>query len=485
MSGVCESEHGNTEACATVKKSTTTTAAGSVSPRKHKLRRVLRKFFRYCGPGYMIAVGYMDPGNWATDIEAGSSYGYSLLFIILLSNLMAMVLQHLCVRLGVTTRMDLAQACRARMPRWANIPMYIIAEVAIISCDLAEVIGTAIALKLLFGIPILFGVLLTICDVLLLLAGLGRQSEERAYKALEVIVIFLMTIIGICFITVIFLVKPVWSQVAYGFLPFSAAKLMFDPKALFSALGIIGATVMPHNLYLHSSIVQHRLRESDDLEEAKADEEGSPTALSTIINYATADSTIALIFAMFVNAAILIVGSAAFHSRGKTNVQYIEDASHLMGELLGPATAILFGCALLAAGQSSTVTGTMAGQIVFEGHLQLRMKPWLRRLVTRVVAIAPAILIIVMVGAESINELLIYSQVILSFQLPFAIIPLTVFAFIPLPGTENDPALCKYWEGRRKSRWEPFLKIASCLIAAILVVLNILSIVTWWILSRK
>lgn len=470
-----------------------------------KFRRVFRKFRKYCGPGYMIAVGYMDPGNWATDIEAGSKYGYSLLFIILLSNFMAMILQHLCVRLGVVTRMDLAQACRHRMPRWANIPMYLIAEVAIISCDLAEVIGTAIALKLLFGIPIIYGVLLTVCDVLLLMGGLGWESEAKAYNALEAIVIVLMTIIGLCFMVELFLVKPVWSEVAYGFLPFSAARLIFDKGALFSALGIIGATVMPHNLYLHSSIVQHRMAavegEERDLEEGeeveeegeelkaslaqphiKDDKTATSNKLQSIINYATADSTLALFFALFINAAILIVGSAAFHARGQTNVQYIEDASALMRAWLGPGSAILFGLALLAAGQSSTVTGTMAGQIVFEGHLQMRLRPWLRRLITRMVAIAPAIIIILWVGSEGINELLIYSQVILSFQLPFAIIPLTIFAFNPLPNPDSNPVAVKeYWEGRKKARWEGLLKISAVLIAATLVVLNVLLLITAFI----
>jgi manganese transport protein len=283
-----------------------------------------------------------------------------------------------------------------------------------------------------------------------------------------------MSIIGLCFIVELFIVKPVWSQVAYGFLPFSSAQLMFDQHALFSALGIIGATVMPHNLYLHSAIVQHRLPK-EDLEESQLDED-SPSTLATIIKYTTADSTIALFLAMFINAAILIVGAAAFHARGKTDVQHIEDASALMREWLGPMSAALFGCALLAAGQSSTVTGTMAGQIVFEGHLQMQMKPWLRRLVTRAVAIVPAVLIILIAGADSVNTLLIYSQVILSFQLPFAIIPLTIIAFTPLPTT--DPALHEYWNSRKTSCWESLLKLAACLIAALLVMLNVLYLIT-------
>lgn len=438
----------------------------------------------------MIAVGYMDPGNWATDIEAGSRYGYSLLFIILLSNFMAMVLQHLCVRLGVVARMDLAQASRARMPRWSNIPMYLIAEIAIISCDLAEVIGTAIALKLLFGMPILYGVLLTVCDVILLLAGLGVQSETKAYHLLEGLVIVLMTIIGGCFVAELFIVKPVWSQVAYGFLPFSAAKLVFNKHALFSALGIIGATVMPHNLYLHSSIVQHRLvnEESDaELEgnnPSQKIDQTSPSAdnsFTSQIKYATADSTIALFFALFINAAILITAAAAFNSRGRYDVQHIEDASDLMRNLLGPASAILFGLALLAAGQSSTVTGTMAGQIVFEGHLKMKMKPWLRRLVTRIVAVFPALLIIIIAGEDSINNLLVLSQVILSFQLPFAIIPLIIFAFKPDPASKVSQRAVEYWESRSRSVWEKPLLWSSILITAILVVLNILFLITAFI----
>lgn len=486
---------------------------------------------RFCGPGYMIAVGYMDPGNWATDIEAGSRYGYALLFIILLSNCMAMVLQHLCVRLAITTRMDLAQACRMRLPRWANLPMYLIAEIAIISCDLAEVIGTAIALKLLFGLPIIYGVLLTVCDVLLLLMGLGGNhhnsdrvaddhssgsgcinsppalpdaGETRAYRFLEVIVIALMTVIGGCFLIELFIVRPNWLAVAYGFLPIQASRLLLDRHALFSALGIIGATVMPHNLYLHSSIVKYNLVDStkEDLEDppGSTPSDRPKDSLESMINYATADSTIALFFALFINAAILITAAAAFHSRGQLDVQHIEDASALMRAWLGPAAAILFGLALLAAGQSSTVTGTVAGQIVFEGHLRMRLSPWLRRLITRTVAIVPALLIILVFGANSINRLLIYSQVILSFQLPFAIIPLIIFVFTspkeqgqkqeqeqghahgpegePLPQTTPiDPKVAAYWEGRRRSRWEMPLKVISSLIAGLLVILNIMFLV--------
>lgn len=449
--------------------------------RLNRVMQIFKKFLKYCGPGYMIAVGYMDPGNWATGIEAGSRYGYGLLFVILLSNFMAMILQHLCVRLGVMTRMDLAQACRARMPKWTNIPMYLVAEIAIISCDLAEVIGTAIALKLLFGLPIVYGVLFTVCDVLIILAGLGASSESDsgAYKILEMIVIGLMSVVGACFFVELFIVKPNWADVAYGFLPITSTRLLFDSHALFSSLGIIGATVMPHNLYLHSSIVKHRLEKEyspQDSIESPPSLQPPKTSLSSIINYATADSTLALFFALLINSAILITAAAAFHTRGKLDVQHIEDASNLMRDWLGPASAVLFGCALLAAGQSSTVTGTVAGQIVFEGHLQMRLAPWLRRLVTRVVAIVPALLIILWVGADSVNELLIYSQVILSFQLPFAIIPLIVFAFSPTHST--DPEVYKYWESRKTSMVERPLKAVSWLIASVLIILNVLFLVT-------
>ncbi len=538
---------------------------------------IFRTFCKFSGPGYMVAIGYMDPGNWATDIEAGSRFGYELLFVILLSAAMATILQHLCVRLGVTARLDLAQACRRRMPRWANIPMYIIAEVAIISCDLAEVIGTAIALKLLLGIPIMYGVLLTILDVLLLLAGLNfdaprrplkyttgdraappssgeeRAGGGRAYRVLEGLVIFLMTVIGICFAIELFIVQPQWGKVAYGFLPFQAASLILDKRALASALGIIGATVMPHNLYLHSSIVQHRLEDLDDTIPEAQDEPlslpasllASPTtslvaslasdpeaalvipylsvasplphlapdgmpcssqqggavtwrkpSLTSIIRYATADSTVALFFAMLVNSAILITASAAFHARGEYNVRTIEDACKLMRSWLGGASALIFGLALLAAGQSSTVTGTIAGQIVFEGHLHLPIRPWARRLLTRSVAIIPALVIVVFSGEGSINDLLIYSQVILSFQLPFAIIPLIVFAFYPDPrdveassvavppssplGRQRvDERFAQYWLLRRERRTsEAILFVLSCAIAIILIMLNVLFIGT-------
>lgn len=479
----------------------------------------LKKFMSYCGPGYMIAVGYMDPGNWATDIEAGSKYGYSLLYIILISNVMAIVLQHLCIRVGVYTRRDLAQNCRIQCHPWLNAFLYVVAELAIISCDLSEVIGTAIALNLLFGMPILWGVLLTVADVLLLLAGFNSDNSSQ-YEILEFVVMALMSIVGACFMIQVWMVKPDWKEVALGFIPRST-QLFTDKDALFSALGIIGATVMPHNLYLHSSIVKYRLPpplakfksdDSDFEDEAEADEEvasftetaketakgttDSPVhesrywnTLKSIIRYNTLDTLIALFLALLINAAILIVSAAAFNARGKTDVKHIEDASELMREWLGKGASILFGLALLAAGQSSTVTGTLAGQIVFEGFLRMKMAPWLRRVITRVVAIVPAVLIIYWAGEESVNKLLLYSQVVLSFQLPFAVVPLIIFAFpssktsssagadsientqITFPSRKQRPQIPK--EARLGFITE-CLKLSSWIIAAIIIALNVI-----------
>lgn len=480
----------------------------------------LKRFLSFCGPGYMIAVGYMDPGNWATDIEAGSKYGYSLLYVILISNVMAVVLQHLCIRVGVYTRRDLAQNCRIQCHPYVNWFLYIIAELAIISCDLAEVIGTAIALNLLFGMPILWGVLLTVADVLLLLAGFNSDNSSQ-YKILEFMVMALMSIVGGCFFIQVILVKPDWKEVALGFIPRST-QIFTDKDALFSALGIIGATVMPHNLYLHSSIVKYRLPpplpkfkadNSDDEGDDGVDEEVASfterpaedlkrsgdvsesrywSTIKSIIRYNTMDTLIALFLALLINAAILIVSAAAFNARGKTDVKHIEDASELMREWLGQGASILFGLALLAAGQSSTVTGTLAGQIVFEGFLQMKMAPWLRRIVTRVVAIVPTVLIIYWAGEESINKLLLYSQVILSFQLPFAIVPLIIFSFPSkrsVPEIEGPSTVVFSGSGSgsvvRKERPQiPFeanygfatrcLEISSWIIAAIIIALNII-----------
>ena len=368
-----------------------------------------KRILAFCGPGYMIAVGYLDPGNWATDIEAGSRFGYKLLTVIMLSNLMAMLLQHLCIRMGVVLHMDLAEASRCHFPRWLNYTLYVICEIAIIAMDLAEVIGTAIALKLLFNIPIIVGVLITGFDVLILLAGLDTKN----FRMFEFVVVLFVSIIGFCFVLEMIFVKPSLMGVLDGLIP--RPSILSNPKSLELALGIIGATVMPHNLYLHSSIVKHR----NQLESKKMN-----------VRFATFDSSVALFFAMFVNGAILVTSAAAFHAIGKTEVTSIEDASELLQELLGPASRIIFGLALLAAGQSSTMTGTVAGQIVFEGFLDLKIRPWARRLITRMFAIVPAVLIIALSGGDSTdttNRLLIQSQIVLSFQLPFAIIPLVYF----------------------------------------------------------
>lgn len=478
----------------------------------------LKRFLSFCGPGYMIAVGYMDPGNWATDIEAGSKYGYSLLYVILISNIMAVILQHLCIRVGVYTRRDLAQNCRIQCNPYLNWFLYIIAELAIISCDLSEVIGTAIALNLLFGMPILWGVLLTVADVLLLLAGFNSDNSAQ-YKILEFLVMMLMSIVGGCFLMQVILVKPDWKEVALGFIPRSTL-IFTDKDALFSALGIIGATVMPHNLYLHSSIVKYRLppplpkfkADDSDLEDedlVEIDEEVASfterpavkivddnyskateqvesrywSTIKSIIRYNTVDTLIALFLALLINAAILIVSAAAFNARGKTDVKHIEDASELMKQWLGSFASVLFGLALLAAGQSSTVTGTLAGQIVFEGFLRMKMAPWLRRIVTRVVAIVPAVLIIYWAGEESINKLLLYSQVVLSFQLPFAIVPLIMFAFPKNQKSSEIVSNTNYPERKQRPHipneanyglMTRCLEISSWIIAAIIIALNII-----------
>lgn len=432
----------------------------------------------------MIAVGYMDPGNWATGIEAGSRYGYALLWVILLSNLMAMVLQHLCVRLGITSQMDLAESCRERCPRWLNLMLYAFAEIAMISTDLAEVIGTAIALRLLFGLPIIVGVLVTVADVLLLLAGLG-SDQTKSYRILEVLVMVLMSIIGACFLIEMVFVKPSLSGILWGFVPHELG-LLADKDALFAAIGIIGATVMPHNLYLHSSIVKHRLSHPKERgDDSEADHEviaimpDNTDGLGKMINFATADTIVALFLALLVNAAILITSAAAFHSRGQHNVQHIEEAALLMRQWMGPAASIVFGLALLAAGQSSTVTGTIAGQIVFEGFLRIKLKPWLRRLVTRVVAIAPALIIVLIMGEDRINWLLLVSQVVLSFQLPFAIVPLIIFAFNPPVNRAGQSSeLAEYWQSRKGRLSEKILKLTSWAITVFILILNVLLVIT-------
>ena len=368
-----------------------------------------RKILAFAGPGYLVAVGYMDPGNWATDIGGGSKFGYTLLSVVLISNMLAMFLQALSAKLGIVTGRDLAQACRDHYSRRMSIFLWVACELAIAACDLAEVLGSAVALNLLFHIPLLLGVLLTASDVLIVLALQGR-----GFRLIEAFVITLIASIGLCFAYEIFFAHPIWREAAQGFIP--RAEILRNKEMLYIAIGILGATVMPHNLYLHSSIVQTRA-----FGQSKADKRDA-------LRYAVIDSTVALFFALFINAAILVLGAAAFHTRGLSEVADITQAYKLLSPILGAGFAsTLFACALLASGQNSTLTGTLAGQIVMEGFLDIRLKPWLRRLITRAIAIIPAILVIAIAGEGKLTALLILSQVILSFQLPFAVIPLVQF----------------------------------------------------------
>ncbi|MGQ3073154.1 MAG: Nramp family divalent metal transporter [Ferrovibrionaceae bacterium] len=369
-----------------------------------------RKGLAFIGPGYLVAVGYMDPGNWATSLAGGSRFGYQLLFVALLSNLMAIVLQHVCARVAVGTGRDLAQACRDAYPRPVAWILWLFAEVAIIATDLAEVIGTAIGLNLLFGIPLELGVLITAADVLLIL-----WLQARGFRWIEAFVIALLAVIAICFVIPIALADPDWGAVLRGFAP--TARVVTDPDMLYLALGIIGATVMPHNLYLHSGVVQTR---------AYGD---SPAQRRQALRFATIDSSIALMGALTINAAILILAAAAFHMRGETAIADIDKAHFLLAPLLGSAIApTLFAIALLCCGLNSTVTATMAGQIVMEGFLDIKLAPWLRRLITRMAAIAPAAVVTMLHGESGAGELLIFSQVVLSLQLPFAVVPLVMIA---------------------------------------------------------
>jgi manganese transport protein len=368
-----------------------------------------RKMLAFAGPGYLVAVGYMDPGNWATDIGGGSKFGYTLLSVILISNLMAMFLQALSAKLGIATGRDLAQACREQYSRRTGLFLWVLCEIAIAACDLAEVLGSAVALKLLFGLPLLAGVLITAFDVLIVLALQGR-----GFRLVEGFVVTLIASIAACFAYEIFWAHPLWHEAAIGFIP--RAEILRNREMLYIAIGILGATVMPHNLYLHSSIVQTRAFGISARDRREA------------VRYAIFDSTLALGFALFINAAILVLGAAAFHTRGLHNVAEIADAYKLLSPVLGASLAsTLFACALLASGQNSTLTGTLAGQIVMEGFLDMRLKPWLRRLITRSIAIIPAALVIGFAGENKVTSLLILSQVILSFQLPFAVIPLIQF----------------------------------------------------------
>jgi manganese transport protein len=369
----------------------------------------LRKMLAFAGPGYLVAVGYMDPGNWATDIGGGAKFGYALLSVVLISNLMAMFLQALSAKLGIATGRDLAQACRDHYTRRTAIALWVMCEIAIAACDLAEVLGSAVALKLLFGLPLLAGVLITAFDVLIVLALQGR-----GFRIIEAFVVTLIASIAACFAYEIFFARPLWLEAAAGFLPH--AEILRNREMLYIAIGILGATVMPHNLYLHSSVVQTRAFGNSSRDRREA------------IRYAVLDSTLALGFALFVNAAILVLGAAAFHTRGLSNVAEIAEAYKLLSPVLGVSLAsTVFACALLASGQNSTLTGTLAGQIVMEGFLEIRLKPWLRRLITRSIAIIPAVFVIGFAGEGKVTALIIFSQVVLSFQLPFAIIPLIQF----------------------------------------------------------
>jgi manganese transport protein len=368
-----------------------------------------RRFLAFVGPGYMVSVGYMDPGNWATDLAGGSKFGYTLLSVILLSNLMAILLQSLAARLGIVTDRDLAQACRATYSPAVNFLLWLACEAAIIACDLAEVIGTAIALKLLFGIPLIGGALIAALDAFLLLILMNR-----GFRFLEAFVIALLVVIAVCFMVQLAAAAPPVAEMLRGFVP--TTEIFTNSEMLYIAIGIIGATVMPHNLYMHSSIVQTRAYARND--------EGRREA----IKWATADSTIALMLALFINAAILVVAAATFHKSGHSDVAEIDQAFELLSPLLGLGIAsTLFAVALLASGLNSTVTATLAGQIVMEGFLDLRLPSWARRLLTRGIAIVPVIIVTAIYGERGTADLLVFSQVVLSMQLPFAVIPLVRF----------------------------------------------------------
>jgi manganese transport protein len=368
-----------------------------------------RKLFAFAGPGYLVAVGYMDPGNWATDLAGGARYGYTLLSVILISNLMAILLQALAVRLGIAGGRDLAQACRDSYSKPTTIGLWILCEIAIAACDLAEVIGAAIALNLLFGLPLIWGVTLTALDVLIVLF-----LQHRGFRYVEALVVALIVAIAGSFAIQIWLAAPNLSEVATGFVP--RPEILSNPDMLYIAIGILGATVMPHNLYLHSSIVQTRRYVDTVASKAEA------------IRFATIDSSVALMSALFINAAILVVSAAVFHGTEYEFVADIGDAHKLLSPLLGTTAAgVLFAVALLCSGQNATLTGTLAGQIVMEGFVNIRLRPWLRRLITRLVAIVPAVIVTSLYGERGTGALLVLSQVVLSLQLPFAVFPLVRF----------------------------------------------------------
>lgn len=396
------------------------------------------RLLAYMGPAYLVSVGYMDPGNWATDLAGGSKFGYALIWVLLMSNLMALLLQGLSARLGIVRRMDLAQANRAVYPRGVNFALYLLAELAIAACDLAEVLGMAIGIQLLTGLPLIWGVAITVLDTLLLL-----YLQRQGMRKMEAFIIGLVAVIGLSFLIEMFFAKPHLGDVMTGFIP-----SIPNDAALYIAIGIIGATVMPHNLYLHSALVQTRKIAN------------TQTGIKQAIKFNMIDSAIALNAAFFVNAAILILAASVFFTSGNTEVAELKEAHRLLAPLLGTKLApTLFAIALIAAGQSSTITGTLAGQIIMEGYLNLRINPWLRRLVTRVIAIIPAILCIVIFGEDKVDSLLVLSQVVLSVQLGYAIIPLIHFV--------SDRATM----GEFAIKW--YTKVLAWLVAAVLIYLNI------------
>ncbi|WP_255558866.1 Nramp family divalent metal transporter [Horticoccus luteus] len=400
-----------------------------------------RKCLAFAGPGFLVAVGYMDPGNWATDLAGGAQFGYALLSVIMISNLMAILLQHLCIKLGVATGRDLAQACRDHYSTPVVWFLWILCELAIAACDLAEVVGSAIALQLLFGIPLIWGCVITAADVMVVLL-----LQHKGFRYLEIVVILLILTIGSCFAVELFLAKPDPVGVLAGFVP--QRELLTNPAMLYIAIGILGATVMPHNLYLHSSIVQTRKYEQTAGGKREA------------ILFGTLDSTFALMFALFINGAILVLAGAAFHGSGHHEVGEIQEAYHLLDGLLGVKFAgVLFAVALLASGQNSTLTGTLAGQIVMEGFLNIRLRPWVRRLITRAIAIVPAVLVIGLFGEDKSTELLVASQVCLSMQLGFACWPLMRF-------TSERAKMGEFTNGR-------WVKITGWTITLVIIVLNL------------
>ena len=407
-----------------------------------------KRFFAFLGPAYLVSVGYMDPGNWATDIAGGSQFGYKLIWVLLMSNLIALLLQSLSARLGIVRGLDLAQASKNAYPKWANIPLFGLAQIAIIACDLAEIIGMAIGLNLLFGLPLIWGISITVFDTLLLLFLL-----KKGMRTMEIFIVSMVFIIGVSFFVEMLIVKPIYGDVLRGFIPSD-----LNGSALYIAIGIIGATVMPHNLYLHSSLVQTR----------KFDR--SFKGMKEAIKFNFIDTTIALNLAFFVNSAILILAAAAFYVNGFYEVAEIQDAYKLLENIFGKAAPTLFAIALIASGQSSTITGTLAGQIVMEGHLNLRIQPWLRRLITRLLAITPAFCTILFFGEDALGSLLILSQVVLSLQLGFAIIPLIHF--------NSDKKTMKEFTIKL------WVKILAWLSAAIIVSLNLKLVtdeITGWI----